>query len=235
MVFKKLSDVTTFWIKGNSFNLDLLSPDVYFDSSKQQLSEKFKRGSFMIARLAPQDYHRFHFPVDAVVGHSYRHDGMLFSVNPAAVRGFGSSEFTSAHALSTNKRLTTKMTSPIFGDMLYVSIGATMVGSVIFTSHEGQHVVAGQEHGYMAHGGSTVVIFFEEQMEWRSEILRNSEMGIETGKSSLCVCLFVFVDGDCCRGCFFCSLFLLFFLHLFECSFTNGRTRRFSSTDKCGS
>ena len=134
----------------------------------------------MICRLAPQDYHRFHFPVDAKVLNSKRHDGMLFSVNPAAVRGFGSSQTKSAHALSTNKRLTTKMTSKIFGDMLYVSIGATMVGSVIFTSHEGQRVVAGQEHGYMAHGGSTVVIFFEKKIDWRSEIAINSEMGIET-------------------------------------------------------
>jgi len=31
-------------------------------------SRRFKSGSLMIARLAPQDYHRWHVPVDGVFG-----------------------------------------------------------------------------------------------------------------------------------------------------------------------
>jgi phosphatidylserine decarboxylase len=43
-------------------------------------------GSIAIFRLAPQDYHRFHSPVDCVVGKSKDIVGNLYTVNPMAVR-----------------------------------------------------------------------------------------------------------------------------------------------------
>ena len=39
-----------------------------------------------IFRLAPQDYHRFHSPLDAIVGDKKDITGNLYTVNPMAVR-----------------------------------------------------------------------------------------------------------------------------------------------------
>lgn len=65
-----------------------------------------------------------------------------------------------------------------FGCVLYVSVGATCVGSILFTSYNGQHIEKGMEHGYMAFGGSTVLAFFppkaiifDKHMQNASELL----------------------------------------------------------------
>jgi phosphatidylserine decarboxylase len=39
-----------------------------------------------IFRLAPQDYHRFHSPVDGIAGTTKDITGNLYTVNPMAVR-----------------------------------------------------------------------------------------------------------------------------------------------------
>jgi phosphatidylserine decarboxylase len=39
-----------------------------------------------IFRLAPQDYHRFHSPVNAIVGKTKDITGNLYTVNPMAVK-----------------------------------------------------------------------------------------------------------------------------------------------------
>jgi phosphatidylserine decarboxylase len=41
-----------------------------------------------IFRLAPQDYHRFHSPVNAVVGKTKDIIGNLYTVNPMAVKEY---------------------------------------------------------------------------------------------------------------------------------------------------
>jgi phosphatidylserine decarboxylase len=41
-----------------------------------------------IFRLAPQDYHRFHSPVTAVVGKTKDIIGNLYTVNPMAVKEY---------------------------------------------------------------------------------------------------------------------------------------------------
>eukprot|EP00397_Hematodinium_sp_SG-2012_P005614 GEMP01005635.1.p1 GENE.GEMP01005635.1~~GEMP01005635.1.p1 ORF type:complete len:783 (+),score=141.55 GEMP01005635.1:148-2496(+) len=178
MVFETLDSVNTFWIKGNKFTLDTLAPGIFVRGVPA--SSAFAHGSFMIARLAPQDYHRFHWPVGGTIGNTTFHHGQLFSVNPLAVRSLHRYRHNDADALVTNKRLSTTLISEPFGSVLYSAIGATLIGSLILTTGDGQHVVSGEEHGYMAHGGSTVAIFFEKSITWRKEILENSKMGFET-------------------------------------------------------
>jgi phosphatidylserine decarboxylase len=46
-----------FWVKGKDFTLEKL-----FDSKER--AADFAGGCIAICRLAPQDYHRFHAPVD---------------------------------------------------------------------------------------------------------------------------------------------------------------------------
>lgn len=66
--------------------------------------------------------------------------------------------------------------------VLFIAVGALLVGSIVFTAQEGQKVVKGEELGYFAYGGSTVIVLFPEEMglEFDEDIARNSKSGFET-------------------------------------------------------
>jgi phosphatidylserine decarboxylase len=66
--------------------------------------------------------------------------------------------------------------------VLFVAIGALLVGSIAFTVKEGQKVVKGEELGYFAYGGSTVVVLFPKEMgiEFDSDMSEWSKEGFET-------------------------------------------------------
>ena len=52
--FQDITEATKLWIKGDEFTVDrLLGP------TADRLAARFTSGSMCIARLAPQDYHRF--------------------------------------------------------------------------------------------------------------------------------------------------------------------------------
>ena len=61
LVYPTISRATDLWIKGDNFNLTSL-----LDS--EELAGHYEGGSLVIARLAPQDYHRFHSPVKGTIG-----------------------------------------------------------------------------------------------------------------------------------------------------------------------
>lgn len=52
----------------------------------KEMAEKYTGGSFVIVRLAPVDYHRYHFPTDAWVGASHKIQGYYYSVSTHAIR-----------------------------------------------------------------------------------------------------------------------------------------------------
>lgn len=161
---------TKFWVKNTEF---LLEQFIHFKTKEQY--EYYNGGIMLIARLAPQDYHRFHFPVDGTVTHFENYPGNYYSVNPVAV-------MSKVPALQSNKRMhVTIDTGDNFGCVTYVSIGATAVGSVIHTSHVGQQVVRGMEHGFMAFGGSTVIVLVRRGvLDLREDLLVSSLIPVET-------------------------------------------------------
>ncbi|KAJ1965932.1 phosphatidylserine decarboxylase [Dispira parvispora] len=65
MVFNTVDEATRVWIKGRRFNLTRLLGNC------EALAKEFEGGSLAVFRLAPQDYHRFHFPVDGTLLRSY--------------------------------------------------------------------------------------------------------------------------------------------------------------------
>ncbi len=68
----------SFWIKGRNFSVSaLLGGD--------ELASLFEGGSIAVFRLAPQDYHRYHFPTNGVLTETRLIDGPLYTVNPIAV------------------------------------------------------------------------------------------------------------------------------------------------------
>ena len=48
-----------------------------------------------------------------------------------------------------------------FGTVMVVAVGATVVGSILFTKGVGATVSKGEELGYFAFGGSTVLTLFQ--------------------------------------------------------------------------
>ena len=61
MVWNNILNSTKFWIKGKKFTVPRLL------DSRKGIAHQFEGGGFCIARLAPQDYHRWHWPVSGTI------------------------------------------------------------------------------------------------------------------------------------------------------------------------
>ncbi|MBP2034077.1 phosphatidylserine decarboxylase [Clostridium algifaecis] len=141
---------------------------------KNKLAEKFKYGSFMVLRLAPTDYHRFHFIDNGICDVSQKIKGDYYSVNPAALKKI-------PELFCKNKRELSLFHSQNFGDVLYIEVGATCVGSIIQTYFPKKNILKGSEKGYFKFGGSTIILFFEkEKVIFDSDLIEQTEKGYET-------------------------------------------------------
>jgi phosphatidylserine decarboxylase len=88
----------------------------------EALAARFTGGAWATVYLSPRDYHRIHFPLGgAVTGYRYV-PGVLWPVNPAAVRGVPG-------LFTANERLVTVLDTPV-GACAVVAVGATIVGRV---------------------------------------------------------------------------------------------------------
>ncbi len=116
------------------------------------LARRFAGGAAFVFRLAPADYHRFHFPVDGVAGPSRRLPGGLESVHPIALAA-GARSFE-------NQRDVTLLETARFGTLAMVEVGALLVGTILQTYRPGA-VARGAEKGTFRFGGSTVVLLAE--------------------------------------------------------------------------
>ncbi|MBP5183162.1 MAG: phosphatidylserine decarboxylase, partial [Lentisphaeria bacterium] len=125
-------------------------------------------------RLAPVDYHRYHFPCDCVQeSPSLVIPGKYHSVNPVAL-----AERPDIYA--ENTRQITLLSSPVFGRFLFLEVGAFGVGSIVSTSGPGAHGKM-EEKGYFKFGGSTVILIFEaEKISWEEDLLKNTGEELET-------------------------------------------------------
>ncbi|KAJ7198252.1 phosphatidylserine decarboxylase-domain-containing protein [Mycena pura] len=169
MAFESVSEATRLWIKGREFTVARLLGDAY-----QHEAERYNNGALVIFRLAPQDYHRFHSPVDGTIGNMTYIAGEYYTVNPQAIR-------TALDVYGDNARKIVPIDSPQFGRVMAVCVGAMMVGSIETTVKEGDTVKRGQEFGYFAFGGSTIVMLFEKDaVQWDEDLLVNGRASLET-------------------------------------------------------
>ncbi len=165
LVYADLS-VSDFIVKGYCF-------DVFSFLEDSSLALQYVDGSLVIVRLAPNDYHRFHFPVNGTVSPLVRISGSYYSVNPLALRKM-------AEIFCLNKREFVIISSPLFGDVVMAEVGATMVGSIVQT-WQGRKAVKGMEKGYFKFGGSTVVLLFaKNKVLLDTDLLTNTAKGLET-------------------------------------------------------
>ncbi|MCC8022149.1 MAG: phosphatidylserine decarboxylase [Akkermansia sp.] len=146
--WQDVSEMKGVFLKGQRFDLPALLGD-------EALARRYAHGSLVLSRLSPVDYHRFHFVSAGIPSAPRRIPGPLASVSPLALR-------RRLAWLWTNKRELTLLETPDFGTVLTVAVGATGVGAIHQTYKSGRPVEKGDEQGYFAFGGSTIITLFEE-------------------------------------------------------------------------
>lgn len=178
-----------FWIKGNNFTI----PNLLGVAPDSEHAKLFEDGGLASFRLAPADYHRFHSPIDGTVGDIKDIPGQYYTVNPQAVNESG------FDVLTENKRSVLYLThTPSNLPVAFVAIGAMLVGSIKWTkgSEKDATVKRGEELGYFAYGGSTVVVLFPKALvEFDEDLVASSKEGIET-LMKVCACV-VWVARSC--------------------------------------
>ncbi|EPQ53818.1 hypothetical protein GLOTRDRAFT_78900 [Gloeophyllum trabeum ATCC 11539] len=171
IVFSSVALAQKFWIKGDEFSIPKLL-GVAPDSARARL---YAGCSMAICRLAPQDYHRFHSPLDGAVTRAPTDiPGQYYTVNPQAVNEPAFDVFTA------NKRSVAYVAhARARGEVAVVAVGALLVGGIGWTG--GGAVRRGDELGYFAYGGSTVVVLFPKGViEFDKDLVENSLKPVET-------------------------------------------------------
>lgn len=168
LAFESVADVRSFFVKGREFTLT-----EFLDN--KTLADTYQNAALIILRLAPNDYHRFHFPYPGTPTPPTTIKGSYFSVSPHAL----ASNFTKVFC--ENKREYCELKTNDKGTILLAPVGATMVGSIIETYTPNQTVNKGDEMGYFAFGGSTIVMLVDStKVTIDKDLLENTKNGMET-------------------------------------------------------
>ena len=64
--------------------------------------------------------------------------------------------------------------------VVFVAIGALLVGSIGWDKGEGNSIKKGDPLGYFQYGGSTVICIFPQRVTFDEDLLRTSRDGLET-------------------------------------------------------
>lgn len=168
LAFENVSEVNTFFVKGKEFTLKEFLKN-------EALAERHKNSSLVILRLAPNDYHRYHFPYEGIPSQPEKIDGVYYSVSPISL------DKKFAEVFSENKKEVCVLKTKDRGEILIVPVGATMVGSLNSTFQPDSLVKKGEEMGYFAFGGSTVVLLFNASFfEIDKDLIENTKNQLET-------------------------------------------------------
>ncbi|KAK5170232.1 phosphatidylserine decarboxylase [Saxophila tyrrhenica] len=169
VVFNRLEEAQRIWVKGREFSVERLLGDAYPDDAK-----RYKGGALGIMRLAPQDYHRFHIPVDGVMREPKLIEGEYYTVNPMAIR-------SALDVYGENIRVCVPIDSVAHGRVMVICVGAMMVGSTVITRKNGEEVKRAEELGYFKFGGSTLLLLFEPGvMRFDEDLVANAGGALET-------------------------------------------------------
>lgn len=137
------------------------------------------RYDIAVIRLAPVDYHRFHFPCDCAKASATQIiPGRYHSVNPIALVRY-------PDIYADNERHVTRYDT-VFGDMWIIEVGAFGVGTIIQTAPDAPGAKyqllhrKGDEKGYFKFGGSTVIVVTAAgKIRYDKDLVRHSSDGYE--------------------------------------------------------
>lgn len=183
MVFNNAEDAKKIWIKGRQFSVKEL-----INKKGEDVNKLSEGSSIAIYRLAPADYHRYHHPVGASKVISQTHSGEeYYTVNPDAVNE--NFDVFTANTRDISMLEWTPIPDQQVIPFAFVSIGALLVGSNVFTNAtKDSSYKRGEEMGYFAYGGSTCIAIFppEAKVKWDDDLLTNSNKGVSNFSTLTC-------------------------------------------------
>lgn len=137
----------------------------------QEETDRFDGGYAFVFRLSVEDYHRYAYPDSGRLIRRHLIKGTFHTVNPIALEALP--------VFHRNCREVSVLETEHFGTVAYVEVGAMLVGRIC--NHKKSTFVRGEEKGYFAYGGSTVVLLTEQgAVTPDADLLENSRQGIET-------------------------------------------------------
>jgi phosphatidylserine decarboxylase precursor len=150
VTYDSVAQTKKLWIKGTDFNITNLVMDV-------NLGNRFDNAAVASFRLSPQDYHRYHSPVTGTIKEFRRVPGEYYVVGLIALR-------CNVNILTLNARDYVVIDTAEFGEVLFVAIGATEVGTVYIHEkfrNSGAKINKGEELGIFQFGGSAIIVAFK--------------------------------------------------------------------------
>jgi phosphatidylserine decarboxylase len=164
-VYPQLDERTLLPIKGSHVNIEALL-------ASESDARPFHGGAACIVRLAPYDYHRFHFPTDGQASPPKDIRGRYYLVNQLAL-------VLKPDLFAHNKRAVTYIETETFGRFAYIEVSGFAVGRIIQTHTPGA-VKCGQEKGYFQFGGSTLVLLFEpDKVNFDQDLITHTQANLE--------------------------------------------------------
>lgn len=146
-VLPNVTKDTSFFVKQTQFSIQSFLRDSF-------LAEYFDAGTLVLFRLAPYDYHRFHAPVSGDYSNPIFLNGTLESVNPIAFQ-------KNLMPLVENERHLILVHSDFLNcKIAIVPVGAMFVGKIEYIHAFPRKLTKGDELGYFAFGGSSIVLLF---------------------------------------------------------------------------
>ncbi|KAL4915652.1 phosphatidylserine decarboxylase-domain-containing protein [Aspergillus aurantiobrunneus] len=177
VVYEAVAESKKIWIKGEDFSITSLVMD-------RKLGPLFEDGPVASFRLSPQDYHRYHSPVTGRIKVFRSMPGDYYEVDPLAIR-------SGVDILTRNARDYVVIETEEFGEVLFVAIGASQVGTVEI--HEkwqrpGARITKGDELGIFQFGGSSIIVAFQKgRIQFDEDLIRPSKhavaVDVEVGMS----------------------------------------------------
>jgi phosphatidylserine decarboxylase len=118
------------------------------------LADEYKGGTCLVFRLTVDDYHHYHYFDNGTSEKEVIIPGIFHTVNPIA------NDYYPIY--KTNTRHYTMIHSENFDDVVYMEVGALMVGKIVNANKK--EFKRGEEKGYFEFGGSTVVLLFKKDI-----------------------------------------------------------------------
>lgn len=168
-----IDDKTIMNIKGSYYTVDSLL-------NNKELASQYQNGLCLVFRLTPKHYHRYCYPDNGTKGKNIHIKGVYHTVQPFAVENMP--------VYKMNTREYTVLDTENFGKVIFMEVGALMVGRIC-NYHSEYTFSRGQEKGKFEFGGSTIIMLIKEKTaEINDNILKSEyefsvKMGQKIGKN----------------------------------------------------
>lgn len=118
-------------------------------------ASRFNGGTLIKLRLTPKEYHHFHYLDSGKIISFSNIPGSYYTSDNCGLEKINKL-YTKSH------RQVSMLKTKNFGEMAYVEIGATFVGTIVQNDIVGNSFEAGDKKGCFKFGGSTAILIFEK-------------------------------------------------------------------------